>query len=208
MTDIPHNDLPPTAYTIPTASGHRPRRRREERRRLLGVSHIGNSSDRDGEDFDVFAFGFEFHSERAAHRLIEGFGPAVYRRIRDAGVGEPMFMMRVGPSDLASLGRRALVNCAGNLVDIDQETELFRCVLFQRLDFGAAADVVDEDGEIETVEVGYEVINLLTCSRGVIEYGGFELNVFVFALELGFGLLELFGVSAVQNDVETIGGKF
>lgn len=72
--------------------------------------------------------------------------------------------MRVGPSDLVSLGRRALVNCAGNLVDIDQEIELFRCVLLQRLDFGAAADVVDEDGEIETVEVGYEVINLLTCS--------------------------------------------
>lgn len=27
---------------------------------------------------------------------------------------EPMFMIRVGPSVLASLGRRALVNCAGN----------------------------------------------------------------------------------------------
>ena len=90
-------------------------------------------------------------------------------------------------------------------VDIDQEVELFCCMPLQRLDFGAAVDFIEEDGEIQAMDACDQVTNLLTCGRAGIEYGGSELYGLVLSLMANLGSLELFRVSAVQDDVEVVG---
>ena len=213
MTDITYNNFPSAAYAIHTGFAHDPRGGREERGRLVIVSTIGHSPDRDGQDFDVLAVDFDFDRERAAHGHVESLGPAVHGRIGDAGVGEGADVDDEGGTvrshELGQQGPRQLRGEPG--VDVDGEVGLLGCALLQRLDFDAAADVVDQDDEIEAVEAGREagreVVDLPARERGSVEDGGSESDVSVLGLELGFRSLELFGVSAVQDDVETFGGE-
>lgn len=77
-------------------------------------------------------------------------------------------------------------------------------MLHKRLDLGTAANVVDEDGEIRKLDAGRECFDLLTRRGRGIEYSGPELKVFVLSLELGFGPLKLFGIPAMQDDIEAV----
>ena len=209
MTDIPHNDWSSTSYTIYTGSGHGPRRRREERGGLLVVSTIGDSSDRDGQDFDVFSLDFDFDGERATHGHVESFGPAIHRCVRDAGVGERADVHNESWTIRScEPGQNGSCQLRGeSRVHIDSEVDLFCRALLQRLDFDTTANVVDQDGEIQTVEASHEVINLLTCGRRGIEYSGAEFDILVFFFELGFRSVKLLGVPAMQDDVEAFGGE-
>ncbi len=173
------------------------------------MAYIGNASDWDGQNFNAFAFDFDFHSKRAAHGHIERFGSAVYRGVRHAGVSERANIhdesWTVWSGELGKKGSCQLSGKSG--VDVDRGVDLFCGIILQRLNLHIAADIIDEDGEIQMDEAGYEAVNLMIRSRGCIENDSSELEVLMLVLEQGFCSFELFGISAMQDDVEAVSGK-